>query len=197
MTADAAPSVEAAPAAGSALAGAPIAVATPGPGSSTVPVLPAVSTPATAVAPQQLPLATQIARPLFTLASAKPGDHSLTIRVSPDNFGPVTVRAHVSADGIRIELFAPSDGGRDALRQVLGDLRRDVASAGLTASLDLSGKNHPDTGASDRDQQQSGSPDERARADANRPTPTNRQLSRESAPYRGLDGSSSTLDVLA
>jgi flagellar hook-length control protein FliK len=84
-----------------------------------------------------------LAQPLFSLAGARTGEHVMTVQVTPDNLGPVTVRAVIGGDDIRIELFSPSDGGRDALRQILTDLRRDLAGGGLAASLDLSSKNEP------------------------------------------------------
>jgi flagellar hook-length control protein FliK len=86
----------------------------------------------------------QLAKPLIVLAAAAPGEHVITVSVTPDNLGPVTVRAHVGADGMRIEMFAPNDAGRDALRTIMADLRRDLASAGQGgASLDLSSQNQP------------------------------------------------------
>jgi flagellar hook-length control protein FliK len=100
----------------------------------------AAPAPAAPPAPTQ-PLTTQLAQPLFSLAGARPGEHVMTVQVTPENLGPVTVRAVISADDIRIELFSPSEGGREALRQILTDLRRDLAGGGLSASLDLSSKN--------------------------------------------------------
>jgi len=67
----------------------------------------------------------------------------MTVHVRPDNLGPVTVRAHVGGEGVRVELFAPTDVGRDALRAILPDLRRDLTGAGLTGTLDLSSQNQP------------------------------------------------------
>ena len=67
----------------------------------------------------------------------------MTINVTPDNLGPVTVRAHISAGDVRLELFAPNDAGRDALRAILPDLKRDLAGTGLNANLDLSSGNQP------------------------------------------------------
>ncbi|TFD68328.1 flagellar hook-length control protein FliK [Cryobacterium gelidum] len=104
------------------------------------PTLPTAATaPVAAPAPAAtVPLTTQIMKPLFSLTSAAPGEHVLTISVTPDNLGPVTVRAHVSGEGIRVELFAPTDLAREALRVILPDLRRDLAGSGLSAQLDLS-----------------------------------------------------------
>ncbi|WP_223246517.1 flagellar hook-length control protein FliK [Curtobacterium sp. ER1/6] len=109
---------------------------------------PASAAPATvagsATANAPAPLAQQLARPLFTLAQAGPGEHVVTVQVSPDALGPVTVRAHVTAHGMHVELFAASDAGRDAVRQVLPDLRRDAAGSTVATTLDLSSQNHPD-----------------------------------------------------
>ncbi|KFF61075.1 hypothetical protein JF66_00345 [Cryobacterium sp. MLB-32] len=67
----------------------------------------AIVTPTAAAVP--VPLTTQVAKPLFTLSGVKPGEHVLTITVTPENLGPLTVRAHVTGDNIRVELFAPTD----------------------------------------------------------------------------------------
>jgi len=91
----------------------------------------------------QAPLAGQLSGPLFSLAGGKPGEHTMTINVTPDNLGPVTVRAHISAGDVRLELFAPNDAGREALRSILPDLKRDLAATGPNTSLDLSSGNQP------------------------------------------------------
>jgi flagellar hook-length control protein FliK len=112
--------------------------------------LPAVqpNTPAPAAAPLPDPgrLTPQLAGPLFLLASAAPGQHVMTLKVSPEDLGPLTVRAHIDATGVRIELFAPGDAGRDALRTILPELRRGLAESGLGASLDLSDHGAPADG---------------------------------------------------
>ncbi|UXN22364.1 flagellar hook-length control protein FliK [Curtobacterium flaccumfaciens] len=99
--------------------------------------------PAAATAPTPAPLAQQLARPVFSLAQAGPGEHVVTVQVVPDSLGPVTVRAHVTAHGMHVELFAASDAGREAVRQVLPDLRRDAAGTGVSTTLDLSSQNQP------------------------------------------------------
>jgi flagellar hook-length control protein FliK len=95
-------------------------------------------------APQ--PMAAQLARPLFTLATETPGEHVMTMKVSPEDLGPVTVRAHISSEGVRLEMFAAGEAGRDAVRAALPELRRELALQGLTASLDLSSRSSPDQG---------------------------------------------------
>ncbi|TFD87311.1 flagellar hook-length control protein FliK [Cryobacterium lactosi] len=122
------------------------------------PVAPANAAPAGAAAAPlptgpavPVPLASQVARPLFSLAAAGPGEHTMSISVTPDNLGPVVVRAQISAAGIRLELFAPTDMAREALRLILPDLRRDLAGGALAASLDVSARNQPgDAGSSGR-----------------------------------------------
>ncbi|TQL46616.1 flagellar hook-length control protein FliK [Homoserinimonas aerilata] len=82
---------------------------------------------------QQVPqgFAAQLTRPIVALSTLAAGEHTITVSVTPDTLGPVTVRAHVGADGMRLELFAPSDAGREALKAILPDLRRDLAAAGV------------------------------------------------------------------
>ncbi|WP_159708762.1 flagellar hook-length control protein FliK [Arthrobacter sp. 18067] len=93
----------------------------------------------------QQPLTPQLAAPLFSLAAAGPGEHVMTLRVTPEDLGPLTVRAHIDGTGMRIELFAPGDAGREAVRHVLPELRRGLEDSG--ASLSLSSHNSPtDTG---------------------------------------------------
>lgn len=151
---------------------------------------PATAAPSASATPA--PLGQQLARPVFSLAQAGPGEHVVTVQVVPDSLGPVTVRAHVTAHGMHVELFAASEAGRDAVRQVLPDLRRDAAGTGLSTTLDLSSQNHPDT-APGRDQRPA---DGRLRAD------TGLEARRTSATQPASAATTSTirtagLDVLA
>lgn len=108
---------------------------------------------ASAARPALLP---QLASPVVALAQAADGDHSLTLTVSPENLGPVTVRAHIGAGGIHIELLAPGDLGRDALRAILADLRRDLAAAAPQATLTLSNSDSPESSAAQQNASSSG-----------------------------------------
>ena len=90
---------------------------------------PASSTPA--------PLNAQLAPALFQLRDVGAGIHVLTLTVAPEAVGPVTVRARVEASGIRIELSAPTEHGRNALDAMLPDLRRDLSQGGMNSSLSL------------------------------------------------------------
>ena len=105
---------------------------------------PTVSQPASAAsigapaAPQApAPLNQQLAPPLLGLRTAGEGTHVLTLTVSPDAVGPVTVRAHVTGDTMRIELSAPTGQGTDALKAMLPDLKRDLAQGGLGSALTI------------------------------------------------------------
>ncbi len=129
-------------------------VATPAPSIQLAPAVQAAQ-PATPFSPPSAApgfasgsLAPQLAGPLFSLAAAGPGQHVMTLKVTPEDMGPVTVRAHIDGAGVRIELFAPGDAGRDALRTILPELRRNLSESGLTgsglgASLDLSDHGAP------------------------------------------------------
>ena len=147
--------------------------------------------PATPAAPvPSVPLATQVVRPLFSLAGVKPGEHVLTISVKPDTLGPVTVRAHVTGEGIRVELFAPTDLAREALRAILPDLRRDLAGSGMNTHLDLSSQDQasdPHAARHERTQ-----PDTRNVADDHSAAPNPERTSRTA-----VFGTSLTIDVMA
>uniref|UniRef100_UPI0011B0C595 flagellar hook-length control protein FliK n=1 Tax=Cryobacterium sp. M96 TaxID=2048295 RepID=UPI0011B0C595 len=181
--------------------GTPATAATP----ATAPLVPS-GAPASAPAAPPAPLAGQVSRPLFTLVGAANGDHVLTISVSPDNLGPVTVRAHVRGEHIRVELFAPTDLAREALRAILPDLRRDLSGGGLNAQLTLSA----DARASDPSASRQGGPDARQEwpAEDDRATRGDRAAgpAADRAADRAADlrlsslraaGSHTTIDVLA
>ncbi|WP_156253701.1 flagellar hook-length control protein FliK [Pseudactinotalea terrae] len=115
---------------------------TPGTAAAAAPAAPAHPAPAA-------PLARQVGPELTALRTAPAGEHTLTLSITPDELGPVTVKAHIGSDGIRIELFAP-ELGRDALRAILPDLRRDLAGGGLPhATLDLATDQREHGGAGD------------------------------------------------
>jgi flagellar hook-length control protein FliK len=87
---------------------------------------------------QPEPLNTQLAAPLFAMRSAGSGTHVLTLTVSPESVGPVTVRAHVTDGLMRVELSAPTAQGTDALHAMLPDLKRDLSQGGLNSALSIS-----------------------------------------------------------
>ncbi len=130
-------------------ASAPVDAATPAAPTPPVvaPATPALQAPDEVAAPaaparaQAPDLVGQLARPLHGLRSFGDGTHIITIRVTPENLGPVAVRAHVSGDSMRIELVAPTEQAREAIKTILPDLRRDLSGSGGQATLDLSSGN--------------------------------------------------------
>ncbi|WP_332601763.1 flagellar hook-length control protein FliK [Arthrobacter sp. S2(2024)] len=144
--------VAAAPALPSGIqAGAPL-VGQPAPPLQEAPTTaaPGMATPTLQADPAKL--LSQVSAPLFSLASAAPGSHVMTLKLSPEDLGPVTVRAHIEGAGVRIELFAPGEAGREAIRSILPELRRGLGESGFGASLDLSEHNAPaDAGAGGSD----------------------------------------------
>lgn len=98
-----------------------------------------VASPAATVAaapPSSLPqpVSTQLAGPVhqMMMSTGREGTKTMTVNLASENFGPVTVRASFTSAGVRIELFTPQDAGRETLRSMLGDLRRDLAGLGMT-----------------------------------------------------------------
>lgn len=103
---------------------------------------------ARSTAADQASLNRQLGGPVAKLAEAGPGERSVTVRVSPDTYGPVTVRATIGADGsVRVELASATEAGREALRSGLADLRRDLAQV-LGANAQLSVDPRTDQGRS-------------------------------------------------
>ncbi len=96
-----------------------------------------VAAPAAPARTEAPPLTEQLRAPLARLRALPAGDHMLTLRVEPKALGPVEVRAHIGADGVRIELVGGTDAARESLRGILPELRRDLAATGMQAQLDL------------------------------------------------------------
>ena len=139
--------------------------------------------------PSAAPLPQQLGGPAFALAQAAAdtpgGTSTITVTVAPEDLGPITIRASLSPDGARIEFFSATDGGREALKQALPDLRREASSSGLSASLDL-GTGTPDDGR------------DRAREDTGRRSPAAENRTPTATPWTGrpIPGTS-TLDLFA
>lgn len=83
-------------------------------------------------------VAAQVAPVVINIAQRPAGTHHLTMTVNPDSLGPVTLRAHISATGeVQVELSGATDAGRDALRAIVVDLRRDLAAVMPHATLSI------------------------------------------------------------
>ncbi|MBD7957434.1 C40 family peptidase [Microbacterium sp. Sa4CUA7] len=111
--------------------------------------------PAAAAPANRTPFAQQVTPPVLSLAGAGEGEHTLTLTVSPDNLGPVTVKAQITGSSIVIELAAPTETGREALRSLLVDLRRDLAGLAASSSVVLAAG---DTSATGNGQHQNQNP---------------------------------------
>lgn len=94
--------------------------------------------PEAALASGARAVATQVSPVLLSIVQRPAGSHQLTMTVNPDSLGPVTLRAHISAGGdVQVELVGATDAGREALRLIATDLRRDLASVMPHATLTL------------------------------------------------------------
>jgi flagellar hook-length control protein FliK len=162
------------------------------PGSSAPGAAPPAATASSNQVRTPAPLPQQLGAPAFALvqsaADTAGKTSTITLTVAPDDLGPITIRASVSAEGTRLEFFSATDGGREALRQALPDLRREASSSGLSAALDL-GTGTPDDG---RDGTRDGTRDPRTSQAAGRP------LAAPPTPWAGHGSlTSSTLDLFA
>ncbi len=181
----------------------PAAASVPTPPAASVPTPPAAASapvppgPADApIAPSPRSIVAQVTPPMRRLAQLSEGTHRLTLVVTPEAVGPVTVRAHIGAGGdVRIELLTATDLARDALRSLLGELRRDLAGIAPGAHVAIGEGTASDSPPRDAGAQQSprGSSGDRD-APARRLPP--RDLATPSAPTpRAVLGGG--LDILA
>lgn len=76
------------------------------------------------------PLHRQLLGPIASLAAGPNGERTLSVNIAPEALGPITVKAVLGGEGIRMELSAPTDAGREALRAMLPELRRELAATG-------------------------------------------------------------------
>ncbi|KNY06888.1 flagellar hook-length control protein FliK [Microbacterium sp. GCS4] len=103
---------------------------------------------ATPASPVSRAVAAQVSPVVVSIAQRPSGVHQLTMTVNPDSLGPVTIRAHIGQGGdVRVELFGATDAGRDALRAIVTDLRRDLAGAMPHATLSIAQGTGADAGA--------------------------------------------------
>lgn len=187
----------------------------PQPGSPSMTLAPVASPAAATAMPVSSPeaaastnraVAAQVAPVVVSIAQRPMGTHQLTMTVNPDSLGPVTVRAHISAAGeVQVELSGATDAGRDALRTMLVDLRRDLAAVMPHATLNVSHGASADT-AGDRGQQGAGdaSPEQgsgdrdaqRGRSDQRRGAEQSPDLSRI-IPTTSSAASGAGLDIFA
>jgi flagellar hook-length control protein FliK len=157
----------------------------------------AVGTLTPTVAATSQSLADQLVRPILTLQTAPAGNHVLTINVAPESLGPVTVQAHLSSEGIRVELIAPTDQARDALKAILPDLKRDLSQGGMNATLSISAQ-HDGTQTGARQDATFQSPEGRGSRTGTGNTEPGGERGGQQAPTRAVSaGGTSLLDVFA
>jgi flagellar hook-length control protein FliK len=109
-----------------------------GAGSGTTPVAtptaPAAKSDAATGAGAALPVGAQVARQVAVLRGAPDGAHTMTLVLTPETLGPVSVQVTVSQGTVDLTLRGAHEHGRAALLDALPDLRRDLETAGLSCS---------------------------------------------------------------
>jgi flagellar hook-length control protein FliK len=109
----------------------------PAPTAAPTAAAPAPAVPAAtpvAAAPAAPPVAGQVAQHVAVLRSAPDGTHTMTLVLTPETLGPVEVQVTLSQGSVDLALKSATEAGRVALLDALPDLRRDLASAGLTCT---------------------------------------------------------------
>ena len=107
-----------------------LAGTTPTTGTTTTSAAPAAPAPAT----PPPPVAQQLGQHLAVLRNAADGSQTMTVVVTPDDLGPVTIAVTVSGGTLDLKLHGAHEAGRHALLDALPDLRRDLEGAGLSLS---------------------------------------------------------------
>ncbi|MCW2577471.1 MAG: Flagellar hook-length control protein, partial [Modestobacter sp.] len=100
------------------------------------------------------PVATQLAPQIAVLRNAPDGSQTMTVVITPESLGPVTVHVTITHGTLDLTLHGAHEAGRHALVDALPELRRELEDAGLSFSkleVDTSGG---DSGASLRNAQQ-------------------------------------------
>jgi flagellar hook-length control protein FliK len=100
------------------------------------------------------PVAAQLGRHIAVLRNAPNGSQTMTVVITPESLGPVTVSVTVTDGTLDLTLHGAHEAGRHALRDALPELRRELEGAGLsfnTLEVDTSSR---DAGASLRNTQQ-------------------------------------------
>ncbi|MFJ4037736.1 hypothetical protein ACIPVB_06585 [Microbacterium sp. NPDC090007] len=156
-----------------------------------------VATPAAPAEPTPRAIAAQVVAPLLRLAQLPEGAHRLTLVVAPESVGPITLRAHIGAGGdVRIELLTATDLARDALRAMLGELRRDLAVIAPTAHVAIGGGGTASDTSAHHPGTQDSAPDSRERRTPSASAQPAAALS-PSAPSRATTAPGGRLDIIA
>jgi flagellar hook-length control protein FliK len=81
---------------------------------------------------RELPVADQLATVLAPAAHQPDGSYQVNIRLQPEDLGVVNVELRLESGTVNVSLHAEGDATGDMLRQNLGQLRQQLANAGLT-----------------------------------------------------------------
>jgi flagellar hook-length control protein FliK len=101
-------------------------------GAPAPPAAPVTAVPAAPVPAGEPPVAAQLGRQLAVLTSAPDGSQTMTLVITPDDLGPVTIQATVTNGTLDLTLHGAHEHGRHALVDALPDLRRDLEGAGVS-----------------------------------------------------------------
>ncbi|KGH46255.1 hypothetical protein IN07_13035, partial [Modestobacter caceresii] len=102
------------------------------PGPTPATATPVAVTGAPVPAPAETPVAAQLGRQLAVLQNAPDGSQTMTVVLTPDDLGPVSVQVTVTRGVLEVTLHGAHEAGRQALLDALPDLRRELDGAGLT-----------------------------------------------------------------
>jgi len=115
---------------------------------------PATEVPQSPAGLDDAPVATQLGRQIAVLRNAPDGSQTMTLVITPESLGPVTIAVTVTDGTLDLTLQGSSEHGRHALLDALPDLRRDLEGAGLSFSkLEVGASNDPGSGARSAQQQ--------------------------------------------
>jgi flagellar hook-length control protein FliK len=87
-----------------------------------------------APAARETPVAAQLAPQLAVLRNAPEGSQTMTVVLTPDSLGEVTVQVTITDGTLDLMLRGASEHGRHALTDALPELRRELEGAGLSFS---------------------------------------------------------------
>jgi flagellar hook-length control protein FliK len=100
------------------------------------------------------PVAAQLGRQIAVLRNAPDGSQTMTVVITPESLGPVTVQVTITDGKLDLTLHGAHATGRHALTEALPELRRELESAGLSFDkLEVDTSNR-DAGAGLRNSQQ-------------------------------------------
>jgi len=115
---------------------------------------PATEVPQSPAGLDDAPVATQLGRQIAVLRNAPDGSQTMTLVITPESLGPVTIAVTITDGTLDLTLQGSSEHGRHALLDALPDLRRDLEGAGLSFSkLEVGASSDAGSGARAAQQQ--------------------------------------------